>query len=174
MLISCELIEVEKAFREDGKQTANNYKFHLEGAQNLHGDIAKFARGRVQNLPPNNLVRDNLVRIDELFAQFYSVYPRKKGKGAAEKAWLKAITIKDPEEIINAAQLFAQSVVNKEKQYIPYPASWLNKKQWDDEIEVEARPQKSSDLLNSLMQGDYSNLHRIAPFDKYQIQGDKE
>lgn len=162
-LIACNLITVEKSFRDDGKQTANNYKLNLEGVQDLHGEGAEFARGRVQNLPPNNLVRDNLGNNNKLFERFYSAYPKKKARGAALKAFDKAIRKIDPEYIIEKAQEFAKFWEGKDKQYCPYPAKWLNQEQWEDELEVE-RPQKSSDLLNSLMGQDYSNITVIKPF----------
>ena len=166
------LIEVEKAHRDNGQQTANNYILNLsdEGVQNLHGEGADIARGRVQNLHPNNLVRNNLGSINqELFAQFYSAYPQKKGKGAAEKAWEKAIKIKEPKELVQAARVFAQFCEGKDKKFIPYPATWLNQKRWEDELEPEQRPATSTDLLNSLMSQENScqTVKVIRPFDSY-------
>lgn len=56
------LISIENAFREDGQQTANSFAFHLQADerwQNLPSGVAKSARGGWQNLPANNLGRDN-------------------------------------------------------------------------------------------------------------------
>lgn len=70
-----------------------------------------------------------------LFAQFYEAYPKKKARPAAEKAWQKI----NPDEQLLAAML---SALERQKssddwqkasgQYIPYPASWLNGRRWED------------------------------------------
>ena len=69
------------------------------------------------------------------FAEFWKSYPRKKSKGAAEKAWIK---IKPDEQlqdrILQAVERAKTSADwKKEEQFIPYPASWLNAKGWEDE-----------------------------------------
>ena len=72
------------------------------------------------------------------FLEFYSEYPKKLGKEAAKKAWLK---LKPDEplfrEIITALKLQKQSEQwTKEKgKFVPYPATWINGRRWEDEIE---------------------------------------
>ena len=69
------------------------------------------------------------------FSKFWDSYPRKKSKGDAEKAWLK---IKPDEQlqdrIFNALERAKTSVdwQKENGQFIPYPASWLNAKGWED------------------------------------------
>lgn len=71
------------------------------------------------------------------FSEFWSAYPRKKSKGAAEKAWLK---IKPDEQLhatILAAVKRATTSADWQKDgghFVPYPATWLNAKGWEDEI----------------------------------------
>ncbi len=93
-------------------------------------------------------IMDTQVRIVEdsidldKFSKFWSVYPKKQGKGAAEKAW----------RVLNPSdELFSQiiSAVNLAKQcdqwnrdnglYIPNPATWLNQKRWDDEYQISIK-----------------------------------
>ena len=74
---------------------------------------------------------------NDLFQTFYKSYPKKKGKQAAERAFLKLKPDTDLFRQIMAA-LEAQKKSpdwQKERgQYIPYPATWLNGRRWEDEI----------------------------------------
>lgn len=70
------------------------------------------------------------------FETFWTNYPKKRSKGAAEKAWAK---IKPNEqltgEILSALER-AKTSADWQKdggQYIPYPATWLNAKGWEDD-----------------------------------------
>lgn len=73
------------------------------------------------------------------FDEFYKAYPRKKQRGTAERAWVKAIKDTDPGVIIFGAVQFRQwcEAENKDAQFIPYPSSWLNGKGWLDERDPE-------------------------------------
>ena len=73
--------------------------------------------------------------VNELFQQFYDSYPRKLKPDNAKKAWTKAIRTADPELIIAKAKEYAESPMVKttEKQFIPYPATWLNSGSWNDD-----------------------------------------
>jgi hypothetical protein len=73
-----------------------------------------------------------------LFARFWFAYPKKKNKGIAEKAFRKL----RPDETLLKTLLKAieiqkrsQSWTKDNGQFIPYPASWLNAKAWEDEEE---------------------------------------
>lgn len=67
------------------------------------------------------------------FAEFYMAYPRKVAKEDARKAFEKAAKSTDPSVIVEGARRYAADPSLPEKQYIPYPASWLNAGRWDDE-----------------------------------------
>ncbi len=70
------------------------------------------------------------------FAEFWIKYPKKKNKGDAEKAW-KAAHVDDVllAEIIEAIETARRSPdwLKDNGQFIPYPASWLRAKGWEDE-----------------------------------------
>ena len=70
------------------------------------------------------------------FDEFWSAYPKKKAKEAARKAWNKL----KPDETLGKAII--QAVIENAKtkdwlkengKYIPYPATYLNGKRWEDE-----------------------------------------
>ena len=74
--------------------------------------------------------------LGEWFDQFWKQYPKKKSKGQAEKAWKK---IKPDEQLfqqIMAGLERAKTSADWQKEdgkFIPYPATWLNAKGWEDE-----------------------------------------
>lgn len=70
------------------------------------------------------------------FDEFWKAYPKKKAKEAAKKAWVKL----KPDEtlgktIITAVMKSANTTDWKKEngKYIPYPATYLNGKRWEDE-----------------------------------------
>lgn len=74
------------------------------------------------------------------FADFWVIYPRKVGKGAAEKAWAKVNP--DPslfERICDALAEQRQSEAWRKDggQFVPHPATWLNQQRWEDSTAIE-------------------------------------
>jgi hypothetical protein len=68
--------------------------------------------------------------IAELFAGFWAAYPNKKGKGAARKAFERALKRATAREIAAGLNRFAWP---SDRQFIPHPATWLNQDRWADE-----------------------------------------
>ena len=66
------------------------------------------------------------------FDLFWKVYPLKVGKGAAKKAWEKAVTQEDQDNIITGALQYAQDP-NRHPSYTAHPATWLNAGRWADD-----------------------------------------
>lgn len=85
------------------------------------------------------------------FAEFWSAYPKKVGKGEAEKAWKKAKVNGHKAEVLAAldAQKSSQQWQRDGGQYIPNPATWLNQRRWEDEL-PNAEP-KQADMPLSLI-----------------------
>ena len=89
----------------------------------------------------------------EYFSIFWASYPKKVGKGAAEKSWKKIKPTKDLlEKMLNAIEIAKQSMQwNKDNgQYIPNPATWLNQKRWEDEIIIENKYSNKSKNSNNM------------------------
>lgn len=63
------------------------------------------------------------------FSEFWSLYPRKIAKGAAEKSWVKAVKEADEKIILEGLRVFQFS---SDPQFIPHPATWLNQRRWED------------------------------------------
>lgn len=70
------------------------------------------------------------------FEKFWTAYPKKKNKGQAEKAFAKVNPDNDLlQTILKAVEDARQGVdwLKNDGQYIPFPATWLNAKGWEDE-----------------------------------------
>jgi len=74
--------------------------------------------------------------IDEMFKAFWEAYPKKKSKGDALKAWRRLKPDKALfKEIMKAVSVQKRSEqwISSSGQFIPYPATWLNRRNWEDE-----------------------------------------
>lgn len=87
---------------------------------------------------------------DVRFEQFWKAYPRKQGKGAAEKAFAKAKLNGHFDSMLTALEVHKRSEQWQRDggQFIPNPATWLNQRRWEDEI-----AQVGNGPANSLMAG---------------------
>jgi len=87
---------------------------------------------------------------EKAFEEFWSIYPRKVGKGAAKRAFVKAFKGTGA-DIIDGARRFAKDPWLPEKQFIPHPATWLNREGWLDEplperqLTVEEKKQRDAE-----------------------------
>lgn len=90
------------------------------------------------------------------FERFWKEYPRKKSKGTALKAWQKALDTGATNGELIAAVLEAKEKNSnwKNDQYIPYPASWLSGRGWEDEFTSSAL--SANGKWNFLSEKDYT------------------
>lgn len=75
----------------------------------------------------------------EDFEIWYSAYPRKIARGAAERAFAKAIKIAKLDDLIAGAKRYAATVADSEPRFVAHPATWLNAKRWLDEQPAAAK-----------------------------------
>ena len=104
---------------------------------------------RIESIPPIPPTRGRKKTTQELpdadFDAFWALYPKKKSKGEAKKAWAQ---LKPSREIISAIMaklplLAASHDWTKDGgQYVPNPATWLRAEGWEDE--VKDAPRKDS------------------------------
>ncbi|CAB4130398.1 hypothetical protein UFOVP119_22 [uncultured Caudovirales phage] len=76
------------------------------------------------------------------FSEWYALYPRKRSRADAAKAWPKVCTkAGGPLVLIEALKRQLPSLIadmaRDGGRYVPYPASWLNADQWADEIALD-------------------------------------
>jgi hypothetical protein len=74
--------------------------------------------------------------LDPLFDEFWFVYPKKIGKLTAMKVFEKIPKIEETQEFILAGvEKWKASTQWQDPQYIPYPATFLKNRRWEDEIQ---------------------------------------
>lgn len=86
------------------------------------------------NANENGNVKVNVNASKSDFDAFWKAYPKKQGKGYAEKAWRE---MKPPlDQVLEALDKQKRSAEWKKDngQYIPYPAKWLKGKYWENEM----------------------------------------
>ena len=90
------------------------------------------------NTEPATAFNGEIVYATELlFDEFWKLYPRKESKQQAKKAWKKL----NPDQtlfnlIANALEYRSQTKewLSEGGRYIPHPATWLNGRRWEDEV----------------------------------------
>lgn len=89
--------------------------------------------------------------IDEMWQEFWKEYPRKSGKGGAEKKFKKIAPSEELfAEMMSALHLAKQTeqwTKDKDKKFIPYPVTWLNQQRWEDEYVIRSGTMKASDII---------------------------
>lgn len=142
-----ELADIEKikAFSRDGKEywfVKNFFKYQKIDRPSL----AKYppysdtlAECSLNTRTEVKLSKDKYIYGQD-FEVFWSVYPKKKAKSDALKAWSK---LKPAPELL-ASILKAIDVQKKSPdwlkengKFIPHPATWLNGRRWEDEIIIK-------------------------------------
>lgn len=80
----------------------------------------------------------------ESFEMFWINYPKKLGKAGALKAWKK---LNPAEPLLKAIfealeqQKGCEQWTKENGQFVPYPASWLNGRRWEDEFKTKKEPE---------------------------------
>ena len=114
-----------KHFQAKRQQASNAGKASAERRNNIRSTDVQ---------PTNNHkpITINHTSIDQ-FEIFWKGYPKKTAKENAKKAWLK---IKPNDELIAkiTKAVKEQKLSERESQFIPHAATWLNAKRWEDEL----------------------------------------
>jgi hypothetical protein len=78
--------------------------------------------------------------LDDGFEQFWQTYPKKVGREAARKSWIKSKLNVD--DVLKALEWQKKSDQwqKSDGQFIPNPATYLNQGRWQDEQPISAAP----------------------------------
>lgn len=74
---------------------------------------------------------------DPLFLKFWEAYPKKANRPTAVKAYgkIKPMSHEVMDKILLGIERYQNSGLWSNKQFIPYPATFLNNRKWEDEVE---------------------------------------
>lgn len=77
-------------------------------------------------------------QLEELFEVFWKSYPRKVGKGACRKIWMRRKFDEETlDKMLETITWQKKTVQWQNKQFIPHPSTWLNQERFDDEMDTE-------------------------------------
>lgn len=143
-LIEAGLLGTTRRCRDDHKYSTYLYQLNLSSSGNGvplgqekpssagPAEVEFRAEPSVKNRKKEPSVSSSSV--DDGFAEFWAIYPRKVGKGAAIKAWKMAIKVAPPNEILDGCKQYAGLRQQEDPRYTAHPATWLNQQRWTDEI----------------------------------------
>jgi len=130
--------KITERLSEKPKKPDNDYEYEYEYEYNNDNDITP-------PLPPaGDSVTPSLNIQEKRFNEFWLVYPKKVGKAAAQKAWLKLKPNTKLHEQIKEAiqcQIEGEQWKRENGRFIPNPTTWLNQRRWEDETST---PQPST------------------------------
>ncbi len=122
-----------------------NRPMHWAKSPNGTGKIAQCLYNEKQrdkdNIPP--IPPKGGGGAQSLFDRFWRAYPKKKGKQDARKAWDKLSPDMDLCRVMAAAlerQKRSRDWLREDGRYIPYPATWLRGRRWEDEPDEPIGP----------------------------------
>ena len=106
-----------------------------------------------KNTNNKNTIEKNTTEELMRFDEFWELYPRKRDKGKAKKAYKAATAKASEEEIIEGAKSYVIEVQDKDPIYVKYPASWLNAESWANERE-ETEDQRREREIRELLENE--------------------
>ena len=123
--------------------------------ENPHLDNPHLDNPRLEN-PPQSNTKQSTTKESKTkkpnthangFEEFWTVYPKKRAKEDARRAWNKL----KPDEDLQKTIIQAVNTQKRSKdwtkdggQFIPYPASWLNGRRWEDETGQHQQQEKQT------------------------------
>ena len=115
--------------------------------------------------PPNHIIEYNtppsLNPPSSSFSSFWSAYPRKVGKGQAQKAYAKAIRKAEPEVILARLEVWKASKDFPEVGFVPHASTWLNGERWLDELGDEPPKPKTKAEQDAFLQEHYRKMEEL-------------
>jgi len=136
---------------------------HAKALKNKEAALATGSFPLCQPEPEPELIKKkNILTVKpDGFDQFWDLYPRKVGKGAARKAYATAIKKHPPDQILTDLKRLLPTLTVK-PDFIPHASTWLNGERWDDErqeqthtgFDLEAHNRRQKELLAMYERGE--------------------
>jgi hypothetical protein len=122
---------MRKKRSEKDVASVNSRKQRKPQLANAEVEAEAEGKGEAEEPPPSPPSASH-----EGFEDFWSAYPKKAGKGDALKAWKKLKCSKHLPLILTKirALKISEQWTREGGQFIPHPATWLNREGWHDEL----------------------------------------
>lgn len=77
------------------------------------------------------------------FEDWWKVYPKRRNKADAFRAWMQTVEIRPPQEdLLRRTAAYAKANKSTEEKFIKFPGGWLRDRRWEDELEFPKRESK--------------------------------
>lgn len=136
------LITIESRGRAGGGRSSNLYTLAMEQTGKIPGQTGDGLPERTGEPLPGNHQKNHQMNLESesasagdpdahAFEQFWQVYPLRRAKPDARKAWKAARRVASDMVIIAGAQAYRDDP-NRSDGYTAYPATWLRREGWND------------------------------------------
>ncbi|MEQ1755281.1 MAG: helix-turn-helix domain-containing protein [Micropepsaceae bacterium] len=121
----------------------------------LKGEIRRRERVKPASHQPveYNQLKEPVEYIHGTFDEFWEVYPRRVSRGAAQRAFQKALKRSQAKVIMDGATRYAIERKGQDTKYTKHPATWLNGDCWEDEPDIRRQKRTgASGLADDLIE----------------------
>ena len=126
--------------------TVNSAKMeHNKNIYNNNNNIYAHSKNEHDKTKTKIKSKRSKEELEKKFIEFWDKYPKKVSKKNAKKAFIKLNPSDEQLEKIYKA-LAEQTKKWKDKQFIPYPATWINGERWEDETDTTAKQNNTSGI----------------------------
>lgn len=142
-LVDLKLIEVQHRHDQVGRPISNMYQLCVKRV-GKGNDVPLYSEPNGQGIGNDVPTESSLRTINEPntfdeveigFQVFYDAYPRHEGRRGAFKAWS---TLKPDAVLADTIMLDVERFRDRERRFIPLPATYLRGRRWEDEQPVAA------------------------------------
>lgn len=137
-------------YRNAPVTTGNASVTHRNGKETV-GNASNAIQIQIQNKTKNICASKNDALIG--FEKFWWHYPKRKSKVQAEKAWKKLQPDEQLQDRISHALERAKKSedwIKQGGQFVPYPASWINQRRWEDDDSAASKRPGNPDLEGAI------------------------
>ena len=143
----------EKRWKKESGIESNPLK------QNEPTDANAYANAMNTNTNTNTIKEEKIPSVsrsseaERHFDEFWDLYPRKQGKGAAKRKFLTVSKTTQFSDLMDGLRRSIDHWEAKgtEPQFIPLPATWLNQGRWEDELGDTKLNGHKTDLPDDVM-----------------------
>ena len=147
---------------EDNSKAGKPNRYRFEFLEGVPGDKAPPARPQGTQVPGHRAQTQRTTqaeestrkRIDDAFAEFWEIYPRKTAKKRSLAIFERAVLAAPKgqrhlkcQEIIEGARRYARAMASADQKFIKQPDGWLGGERWTDVIAMTAEEDDQARLI---------------------------
>lgn len=120
----------------------------------------------LKTIQKEKIVKKISIKEDDRFDQFWEIYGKVGSKQAAKKAFNSAIREIDFETIIDGVRQYQAKCRHErtEPKYVKHASTWLNKRCWEDDYTIYAKPLDRGQEIERAIQDACNNNEYLAIF----------